>query len=251
MSSRVAIIGPNGSGKSTLLALLCGEIRPSPDEKGGVGEVNRHRALRLAYISQSHAFHLADYARCSAVQYVQHRYQNGYDEELQKRLNSPSSETEEAALASLARRFGKSGSRVEAVVSRTRRRGEWRYEVQWRDLSEKQNTLEPLATLRRLGVERMATALDERLAAAQAGTDDRPLTQREIVKHFENFGLPEELVANRAVGSYSGGQKSKLILGAALWTKPHVVCLDSYGGVRISRPLRRFPVRCASSGAGS
>lgn len=94
------------------------------------------------------------------------------------------------------------------------------------DLCEKQNTLEPIAKLRQLGVERMATALDERLASVAAGSDVRPLTQREIVKHFENFGLVEELIARRSISSFSSGQKSKLMIGAAFWTKPHVVCLD-------------------------
>merc|ERR1712050_716248 len=34
------------------------------------------------------------------------------------------------------------------------------------------------------------------------------------------------MVAQRSIGNYSGGQKSKLMIGAAFWMKPHVVCLD-------------------------
>lgn len=226
MSSRIAIVGPNGAGKSTLMSLLCGEIRPTPDDKGHVGEVNRHRSLRLAYIAQNHVFHLADYSRCTAVEYIQLRYRNGYDEELQKRLNSPTDENEDATLNYLATKYGKYGKRVEALVSRTKRKSEWRYEVQWQDLSDKQNTFETIAKLRQLGIERRATALDERLASVQIGTDERPLTCREIVKHFESFGLSEELVMHRPLENYSGGQKSKLMIGAAFWTKPHLVCLD-------------------------
>jgi len=226
MSSRIAIIGPNGAGKSTLMSLLCNEIRPTPDDSGLVGAVDRHRSLRLAYIAQSHMFHLKEYERCTPVEYVQVRFRNGYDEELQKRLNSPVNDEEEATLNKLASKFGKYGKRVEALMSRARRGKEWRYEVKWQDLNEKQNTFESVAKLRELGVERMATALDERLAVSQLGVEERPITQREITRHLECFGLSEELVARRSIGCLSGGQKTKLVIGAAFWTKPHVICLD-------------------------
>merc|ERR1712157_571514 len=79
-SSRVAIVGPNGAGKSTLMSMLCGELRPTPGPDGTVGEVNRHRSLRLAYIAQNHMFHLGEYQKCTAVEYIQLRFRNGYDE---------------------------------------------------------------------------------------------------------------------------------------------------------------------------
>uniref|UniRef100_A0A7S0ZYN3 ABC transporter domain-containing protein n=1 Tax=Noctiluca scintillans TaxID=2966 RepID=A0A7S0ZYN3_NOCSC len=101
------------------------------------------------------------------------------------------------------------------------------YEVKWKELDDqKQNTYEPLSKLRVLGVERMAAALDERIACAAAGTQLRPLTTREIVKHLEPFGLTEDMTCRRAISMLSAGQKSKLMLGAAFWTKPHIVCLD-------------------------
>lgn len=34
------------------------------------------------------------------------------------------------------------------------------------------------------------------------------------------------MILNREIGGFSAGQKSKLTLGAAFWTKPHVVALD-------------------------
>merc|ERR1719238_555459 len=77
-----------------------------------------------------------------------------------------------------------------------------------------------------MGVSSLAKAYDERLAAQNAGLDQRPLSQREIVKHFESFGLDEDLVMNRQIGGFSAGQKSKLTLGAAFWTKPHLIALD-------------------------
>merc|ERR1712050_350894 len=77
-----------------------------------------------------------------------------------------------------------------------------------------------------MGVASLAKAYDERLAAQSAGIDQRPLSQREIVKHLEQFGLDEDMIMNREIGGFSAGQKSKLTLGAAFWTKPHVVALD-------------------------
>lgn len=225
-SSRIAIVGPNGSGKSTLLSLLCGELRPCADEKGYVGEVQRHRGLRLAYVAQSHAFHLSEYAKCTPEQYIQVRYRNGYDEELQQRLLADPDEAERQLLQRLGARYGKYGKQVEAVVSRRKQRNDWRYEVKWENLAEKQNTFESIAKLRQLGVERYASALDERMAIGVMESEDRPLTQREIVRHFEGFGLTEELTTKRHISQLSGGQKSKMMLAAAAWTKPHVLCLD-------------------------
>lgn len=216
-------------------------------EDNTIGNVDRHRCLRLAYIAQNHMFHLADYTTCTAVEYIQLRFRNGYDEELQRRLNSPVNPEEEETLIKLGSRFGKYGKRIDKVVSRTKRGKEWRYEVQWEGMADKQNTFESVAKLRQLGVERMATALDERLAAVQSGNDERPLTRREIVRHFESFGLSEEMVAMRALGTFSGGQKSKLMIAAAFWMKPHVCCLDEPTNFldfetvdALSRALRNF-----------
>ncbi|CAK0870000.1 unnamed protein product [Prorocentrum cordatum] len=101
------------------------------------------------------------------------------------------------------------------------------YEVQWAGLDDpKQNTWETVAKLKNLGVVSMARAYDERQAATAAGNDSRPLSQKEILKHLESFGLNEDQVLNQHIGSFSAGQKSKLTLGAAFWTKPHVVALD-------------------------
>merc|ERR1712061_514584 len=58
------------------------------------------------------------------------------------------------------------------------------------------------------------------------GIDQRPLSQREIIKHLEQFGLDEDMIMNRNIGSFSAGQKSKLTLGAAFWIRPHIVALD-------------------------
>jgi ATPase subunit of ABC transporter with duplicated ATPase domains len=64
------------------------------------------------------------------------------------------------------------------------------------------------------------------MAAQQSGMGDRPITRREICKHFALFGIDEEMACNRPISALSAGQKSKLTLAAALWTKPHLIALD-------------------------
>lgn len=228
LNSRVGIVGSNGAGKSTLLNLICGELVPSPGPGGAPpGEITRHRNLRLAYIAQQHMFHMGEFMNCSSYVYLQKRYKNGWDEALQKRLLEPNSEEEAKMRKDLATRHGKYGNQVGDIMGRVLRGGELLYEVQWKNLEDpKQNTFETFAKLKMMGVSTFARAYDERMAAQAAGIDQRPLSQREIVKHLEQFGLNEEMILNREIGTFSAGQKSKLALGAAFWTKPHVVALD-------------------------
>jgi len=228
MNSRVGIVGANGAGKSTLLNLLCGELSPSPSPSGkAVGEMFKHRNLRLAYIAQQHMYHLGEFMNSSPYVYIQRRYENGWDEALQRRLIEPADEEEKALRKKLADRWGKYGREVKEIVGRVVRGKEVLYEVAWKDLEDqKQNTYETIAKLKKLGVASLATAYDERFAAQTAGIDQRPLSQKEIVKHLEQFGLDEDMILNREIGGFSAGQKSKLTLGAAFWTKPHVVALD-------------------------
>jgi ATPase subunit of ABC transporter with duplicated ATPase domains len=227
LNSRVGIIGKNGAGKSTLLNLLCGELWPSPDAKGGVGEVMKNRHLRLAYIAQQHMYHLADFLNSTPYVYIQSRFKNGWDETLQERLLKPSTPEEAERIKELGVKYGKYGNCVRDIVGRVVRGNEVLYEVAWENLEDqKQNTMETVTKLKMMGVSAAAKAYDERQAAQQAGIDQRPLSQREIVKHLEQFGLDEELVLNRNIGGFSAGQKSKLTLGAAFWTKPHMVALD-------------------------
>jgi len=54
----------------------------------------------------------------------------------------------------------------------------------------------------------------------------RPLVRREIEKHFADFGLEAEFVSHNTMRGLSGGQKVKVVLGAATWRRPHVLMLD-------------------------
>jgi elongation factor 3 len=66
----------------------------------------------------------------------------------------------------------------------------------------------------------------------------RPLVRREIEKHFADFGLEPEFVSHNTMRGLSGGQKVKIVLGAATWRRPHVVCMDEPTSASI---LSRLP----------
>jgi len=172
MSSRVAVVGKNGAGKSTMMSIIAGELQPCAISGHEViGELWKHRSLRLAYIAQQHMFHLSEFLKCTPMEYIQLRFRNGYDEEAQQRLTLPQSPEEAELRQDLARKYGKRGKEVEQLLSRQKKGKDIAYEVKWKELDDpKQNTYETLSKLRLLGVERMAAALDERLACAARHT---------------------------------------------------------------------------------
>jgi ATPase subunit of ABC transporter with duplicated ATPase domains len=181
--------------------------------------------MRLSYVAQHHFTHLGDYLGSTPLHYMQLRFRNGWDAEVQKRLTMPQSPEEEEFRKEMAIKHGKRGKEVDTLLSRQKKGKKVFYEVKWKGLDDaKQNTYENLQKLRLLGVEKMAAALDDRLACAE--TQLRPLTTREIVKHLEPFGITEDMTTHRMIGSFSAGQKSKLMIGAAMWTKPHAIAFD-------------------------
>jgi elongation factor 3 len=208
------------------MGLLCRELNATEVE-GQVGEVWRHHNLRLAYIAQHHMETLGTFYRSTPFQYMQYRFQHGWDELLQKHLLEPRDDEEAIRWKALAKEHGKYGLMVGSIVGRSQKGKQLLYEVQWDGLTDqKQNTMETLDKLRAMGVERWAIACDERIQAQAAGNDQRPVSRREVVKHLEQFGIDEEMCCNREIGSFSAGQKSKMALGAAFWTRPHLVALD-------------------------
>eukprot|EP00668_Euglena_longa_P043418 GGOE01057695.1.p1 GENE.GGOE01057695.1~~GGOE01057695.1.p1 ORF type:complete len:147 (+),score=48.41 GGOE01057695.1:168-608(+) len=58
------------------------------------------------------------------------------------------------------------------------------------------------------------------------GAYNRPLTQGNIEKHYLDVGLEIEFSVHSQIRSLSGGQKVKVVLGAAVWMNPHIIILD-------------------------
>ncbi len=120
LNSRVAIVGRNGAGKSTMMGLLCRELNPNSNpETGKVGEVYRHHNLRLAYIAQHHMETIGQFFNTTPYAYMQYRFQNGWDEVLQKHLLEPRDEEEEQMRKDLAKKHGKYGLQIGKVCGRS------------------------------------------------------------------------------------------------------------------------------------
>jgi len=227
LGSRVAICGRNGCGKSTLMTLICSEMNPTEGKDSQLGEVQRHCNLRMSYMKQDHLKTLGAFFDTSPLNYISQRFQHGYDEELQRRLCEPEDEEEAERRKVLAKEHGKYGNEVAELVGRSKTGSTLVYEVRWKGLDDpKQNTMEPIAKLRAMGLDKVVIACDERIAAKAAGLDQRPLTRREIVKHCEAFGIDEEMCCNQQIRGFSAGQKVRLSLAAMFWTKPHFIAVD-------------------------
>jgi elongation factor 3 len=54
----------------------------------------------------------------------------------------------------------------------------------------------------------------------------RPLTAANVEKMLGELGLESEFASHSHIRGLSGGQKVKLVLGAAMWQQPHIVVLD-------------------------
>ena len=61
--------------------------------------------------------------------------------------------------------------------------------------------------------------------ALDSGMAIRPITAAEILQHLSDFGIDSQL-AHGKIRQMSGGQRQRLVICAAFWSKPHVIALD-------------------------
>ena len=113
---------------------------------------------------------------------------------------------------------------IEEIISRKKLKQSYEYEVSLKGLSSSENIWLPRDDLVKRGFEKKVLEVDTR--EAQRLGLLRPLVRREIEKHFADFGLDPEFVSHNTMRGLSGGQKVKIVLGAATWRRPHVMCLD-------------------------
>ncbi|KAK0227877.1 P-loop containing nucleoside triphosphate hydrolase protein [Armillaria fumosa] len=220
LSSRVAVLGPNGSGKSTLVKLLIGDMEPN---KGG--EIWKHPNLVIGYVAQ-HAFHHIDnHLDKTPLEYMLWRYQTGEDLEEMTKANRQISEEEAQKMKDGAAIVVEGQKRlIDEIVGRKKLKQSYEYEVSFKGLSSSENIWLPRDDLVKRGFEKKVIEVDTR--EAQRLGLLRPLVRREIEKHFADFGLEPEFVSHNTMRGLSGGQKVKIVLGAATWRRPHVMCLD-------------------------
>ncbi|KAL7409883.1 P-loop containing nucleoside triphosphate hydrolase protein [Mrakia frigida] len=220
LSSRVAVLGPNGSGKSTLVKILIGDMEPN---KGG--EVWKHPNLVVGYVAQ-HAFHHIDmHLDKTPLDYLLWRYQTGEDLEELHKANRIITEEEAAKMKEGGVIVIEGVKRlIDEITSRKKLKQSYEYEVSFKGLSSSENLWLPRDELITRGFEKKVLELDTR--EAQRLGLLRPLVRREIEKHFEDFGLEAEFTSHNTMRGLSGGQKVKVVLGAATWRRPHVIMLD-------------------------
>ncbi|KAG8970874.1 translational elongation factor EF-1 alpha [Tulasnella sp. 419] len=220
LSSRVAILGPNGSGKSTLVKLLIGEMEPN---KGG--EIWKHPNLVVGYVAQ-HAFHHIDqHLDKTPLDYMLWRYQTGEDiEEMMKATRIITAEDEKKMKEGATVVVEGVKRIIDEIVSRKKLKQSYEYEISFKGLSSTENIWLPRDELLTRGFEKKVLEIDTR--EAQRLGLLRPLVRREIEKHFADFGLEPEFVSHNTMRGLSGGQKVKVVLGAATWRRPHVLMMD-------------------------
>eukprot|EP00271_Cylindrocystis_brebissonii_P017671 TRINITY_DN467_c0_g1_i1.p1 TRINITY_DN467_c0_g1~~TRINITY_DN467_c0_g1_i1.p1 ORF type:complete len:1057 (+),score=230.82 TRINITY_DN467_c0_g1_i1:190-3360(+) len=216
LSSRVACIGPNGAGKSTLVKLLTGELEAVE------GMVWKHPNMRVAYVAQ-HAFHhIEEHLDSTPNEYIRWRYAFGEDREEQDKVSRKIKEDEEKKLGEKVVVDGTKRV-VDCLLGRRKLKKSYEYEVQWKNGSE--TTWMSRDQLEEMGFVKLVNEIDAKEAARQ-GLITRPLTIAAVQKHLEDMGLDAEFGTHSRIRGLSGGQKVKLVLGAAMWNCPHMLVLD-------------------------
>jgi len=219
LSSRVGVVGPNGAGKSTLIKLLTGDTIPD------TGKVEKHPNLRVAYVAQ-HAFaHLEQHMEKTACQYIQWRYQDGHDRELTQKATRVLSEEDKKLLATPIE--AKTGEKryIEQLIGRQKLKKSYSYEVKWKNLEHRDNVWVPRERLIELGFSKLVQQFDD-FEASREGSGSRELSQKLVRQALEELGLDGDIAQYNEIKGLSGGQKVKVVLASALWSKPQLLILD-------------------------
>jgi elongation factor 3 len=220
LSSRVAIIGSNGAGKSTLIKLLTGETIPQ------TGKVEKHPNLRIGYIKQHALEHVEMHLEKTPNQYLQWRYANGDDREVLMKATRIYSDEERAQMEKWIDLGEGSGPRqLESLIGRQKHKKDFKYEVKWRNMLPKSNTMVSRETLIEWGFVKLVQEFDDH-EASREGLGYRILEPKVISKHFEDVGLDPEIANHNEISGLSGGQKVKVVLAGAMWNNPHLLVLD-------------------------
>jgi len=233
LGSRVACVGVNGAGKSTMIKLLTGELEPDK----GSGDVWTHANMTYGYIAQ-HAFHhIEEHLDVTPNQYIRERYGNGNDREALNKITTQVSDKEKKAMAQpvtfnvkdietslITKMKGKieklTTGRRELKAKKTQE-----YEVKLQGGTGSTTYWIERDILLENGWEKVIKQVDDKITIREAMFQN-PLTKANVTKHLADVGLDEEFSTHVNIRALSGGQKVKVVLGAALWNRPHVLILD-------------------------
>jgi elongation factor 3 len=185
--------------------------------------------MRYAYVAQ-HAFHhVEQHLEKTPNEYIRWRFQTGEDKENLTKVTMQYTPEEEKLMKEKINVTKEDGTVmklvVEKIISRRQKKNKYEYEVKWENLSMDQTTWMEKEKLEKCGFTKLIQRVDER-EAARAGLYARPLTTANVEKHLIDFGLEAEFGTHNRIKGLSGGQKVKLVLGAAMWQQPHIVVMD-------------------------
>jgi elongation factor 3 len=224
LGSRAVLLGANGAGKTTFLKLLVGDLELVEEADGTIhGEAWRHHNLRVSYIAQHSLHHLEEYLQETPIQYIQERFRQGIDRDLSK--------LKTMALTELEQEEMKETGQVCEVLGRQMRGKQMWYEVRKTGRKKGDNHWFPLEELTnpkglfRPYVAKLIKNCDMRQQALDSGMAIRPITSAEILAHLIDFGIDQQL-AHGKIRQMSGGQRQRLVICTAFWSKPHLIALD-------------------------
>ncbi|KAI8907225.1 P-loop containing nucleoside triphosphate hydrolase protein [Gorgonomyces haynaldii] len=222
LNSRVAVIGPNGAGKSTMIKVLTGEVLPD------TGDIYKHPNLRIAYVAQ-HAFHhVEQHLDKTPNEYIRWRYQYGEDKELLAKASRMMTEDDKKQMNKILQIETEKGfekRQIEYLAGRRKAKRSFEYEVHFVGKTDDDNMWITREKLEDWGFEKIIQAFDDK-EAAKEGLYARPLTAVNVEKHLKDVGLDPEFATHSRIRGLSGGQKVKVVLGAAMWNQPHILVLD-------------------------
>ena len=193
------------------------------------------------------------------------RFATGEDREAQRKAVRQMTEEEEKALLKAFTFPGPDGKPIKLVLkevmSRRKLKAGFEYEVSWVGQSADKNSWMPRQAIEAgdPAFGKMLDAYDAKMAA-QEGSVATPLTQANIAKHLAQLGLEQEFTLHSRIRGLSGGQKVKVVIGAATWNHPQIIILDEptncafcvvvwgvHARVRSSPPPPSHPAGCEPS----
>ena len=203
--------------------MLVQETEPDVDAEGNsIGDIWKHQNLRMAYVAQHSFHHVEKHLDTSPVDYIKQRFKGAIDrEQLIKATTFITDEEREERLASL--KFGD----IIDIIGRRKNGRVMEYECTFHGQTRKDpNKYIAMEELIDIGLGKLVQQADARVAASAAGLDARPLLNKEIQGHLDEFNLEAEYGTHSKIRRLSGGQKVKLVLAAAMWNRPHLIVLD-------------------------
>jgi elongation factor 3 len=224
MASRIGCLGPNGAGKSTSIKLLTGQLEPDS------GTIWTQAGVKVGYIAQ-HAFaHIEQHLEKTPNEYIRWRYEcDGEDKEDLNKVTQIMS-AEDIANLKLEITIDVDDKRVKRTINtltsgRRVIKKDREYEVSLQGLSADHNIWLSERDLVKRGYQKLLKVIDSKLDAAE-GSFRIALTQENVEAHLEHIGLSKEHASFVKIKQLSNGEKVKVVIGAALWSRPHILILD-------------------------